>query len=296
MAKTVFDIVTEKVTELLDKGTIPWRKPWTGKDNIVKPVNVTGREYNGINYFLLSCLGYETPVFLTFKQIQDRGGKIKDGEEKKHFPVFFWAFNKYNKDAKGNATEERTVPICRYYLVWNIEQTTCELPAKLKDQTVERVQNFGTIEAAETIVANYENGPTIKVKDGSNRACYCPTTDIVSVPHKDQFTSLEEYYSTLFHELSHSTGHGSRLNRKEVVSPTFFGSHDYSVEELVAEMGAAFLCNHAGIHNTLDNSAAYINGWLSKLKSDPKMLMTAAGRAQKAFERIVGKKATDVAE
>lgn len=289
--KSVFDIVTEKVVEFLEKGTIPWRKPWNGVDGGNSPINITGRGYNGINFFLLSCLGFDSPIFLTFKQIQERGGKIKEGEEKKHFPVFFWAFNKYSTDKNGNPLPEaRTIPMCRYYLVWNIEQTTLEVPEKLKsDQTKSVIANYGTIEAAETVVNGYKNAPKITVKDGSNVACYYPTTDIVNVPHKNQFHSLEEYYGVLFHELTHSTGHASRLNRKELMAGTYFGSHDYSVEELVAEMGAAFLCNHVGINNTIENSAAYIKGWLSKLKSDPKMLMTAASRAQKAFERITGK-------
>lgn len=284
--KTVFDIVTERVIEVMEKGTIPWRKPWKGDGPQHKPQNIMGREYNGINFFLLSCLGFETPVFLTYKQIQERGGKINPGEEKKYFPVFFWKFNKYeNTNAKGE-TEYRTVPICRYFLVYNISQTDLAIPEKF-NTPVNTVAGYGTIEAAERIVNGYQNGPKVVIREGGNSAFYSPASDTVNVPHKDQFESLGEYYSTLFHELTHSTGHSTRLNRKELMDVNFFGSHDYSVEELVAEMGAAFLCNHVGIDNTVENSAAYIQAWMKNIKADPRMLMTAAGRAQKAFEYIV---------
>lgn len=289
MAKSVFDIITEKVVAFMEQGNIPWQKPWSGGNGQNNPCNISGRPYNGINFFLLSCFGYDDPIFLTFKQIRERKGTIKAGEEKNYFPVFFWQFNTYDKDKDGSAlTEKRTIPMCRYYLVYNISQTDLELPEKFKTKPAP-LADYGTVAAAERVIEGYENAPDIQMKDGSDQACYIPSLDIINIPHKNQFVNLNSYYSTLFHELIHSTGHSRRLNRKELMSPQYFGSHDYSQEELVAEMGAAFLCNHVGIDNTLENSAAYIKGWLGKLKSDPKMLMTAAGRAQKAFEHIAGK-------
>ena len=146
---------------------------------------------------------------------------------------------------------------------------------------------FAGIPAAENIVAGF-SGP--KVTEGGNRACYQASLDRVTVPAKGQFASEGEYYSTLFHELAHSTGHKSRLDRKEVGASTF-GSEPYSVEELTAELTSAFLCHEAGIDNTLENSAAYIQGWMAKLKDDPKAFITAAGRAQKAADFILGKQA-----
>ncbi len=158
----------------------------------------------------------------------------------------------------------------RYYLVWNVEQ--CEgldLPA-LEHQQVD------VIARAEAIVAAMPHSPKINF-DGGDKAYYRPDNDSIHLPGRNSFDSAGEYYSTLFHELSHSTGHESRLNRQTLTEVVPFGSETYSKEELVAEFGAAFLCAHSGIENTVNNSAAYIGGWLKKLRSDPKLAVLAAG-------------------
>lgn len=280
MSNKVLQIATDRILSALKTGTVPWRKPWKAG---MRPCNIDGYEYRGINFFFLSMLGFEMPVFLTLRQIKEKGGRIKDGEEKKHSPVFFWKILSYTKDKQGNVLDDpRSIPLARYTQVWNIAQVDgIELPKRFKSTA----PVIPAIDAAEAIVAGYKNAPAMQ--HGGNRACYSPVLDKVSMPNKEQFTSSEEYYSTLFHELAHSTGHLNRLNRKELMASTFFGSHDYSLEELVAEMGAAYLCAHAGIDNTLDNSAAYIAGWMKALQADEKMLMTAAARAQKAFAHIV---------
>lgn len=279
----VYEIVTEKVLEALNRGTLPWRKPWNAA--AVRPHNaVTHRPYNGGNYFLLGMLPYAVPAFMTFNQIKAAGAKIKEGQEKRHFPVFFWTMLERKND-KG-AVEK--IPMLRFFLVWNIEQVEgFEYTPESKP-----VHDHSPIEEAEAIVKGFKNAPEMVIAV-TDRACYYPTHDKVNVPAIEQYNNPQEYYSTLFHELAHSTGHASRLNRKEVTNPNTFGSHDYSVEELVAELTAAFLCAEAGLDNTLENSAAYIASWHKALSNDTKMFWTAAGRAQKAADHILGRNANN---
>lgn len=275
----VYQIVTDKIVELLDKGEVAWQKPWKG--DAIRPFNAaTGYEYNGGNFFFLSMFGYAMPAFLTLNQIKKAGARIKAGEEKKHFPVFYAKW----MDAKDSNGKDYQYPIFRFTLVWNVEQVEgYKLPKRCQ-----RVTAHDPIEAAESIVKGYKDGPKIDVKQSAH-ACYSPLFDTVTMPQLGQFSKPESYYSTFFHELGHSTGHAKRLNRKEVTDPTHFGSHDYSVEEMVAELTAAFLSSVAGIDNTIENSAAYIAGWKSKLKDDTKLFWTAAQRAQKAADLILGR-------
>lgn len=177
----------------------------------------------------------------------------------------------------------------RYFLVWNVEQVDgYEVPEKFKPVAYEHDRH----ETADAIVNGYQNAPKITVK-ATDRACYYPIIDTVEIPDIKQFPDPENFYATMFHELGHSTGHKTRLNRKELMDANAFGSHDYSLEELTAELCAAFLCAEAGIDNTLENSAAYIAGWHKKLANDPKMFWTAAGRAQKAADLILNRKAVE---
>lgn len=281
MSNKVYEIATERVLEAMKNGVAPWRKPWNASS--IRPCNaVTGRPYSGGNYFLLSMLPFAVPAFMTFKQIKAAGARIKEGQEKKHVPVFYWNFIEREND-KG---KKERIPMLRYFLVWNVEQVEgYTLPESLT------VKGFAhdPIEAAEDIVNGFSDCPEMVVAN-TNRACYIPALDKVNVPELSQFPNREEFYSTLFHELAHSTGHQSRLNRKEVTDPITFGSHDYSLEELVAELTAAFLCAEAGIDNTVENSAAYLKAWHSKLSNDPKLFLTAAGRAQKAADYILGRR------
>lgn len=279
----VYQIVTDKVLEAMKDGACPWRKPWKGDS--IRPFNAaTGYEYNGGNFFLLSLFNHSMPAFLTMNQIKKAGARIKAGEEKKHFPVFYAKW----MDAKDANGKDYQYPIFRFTLVWNIEQVeNYKLPKRCQPRTAELSQHT-PVEAAEAIVAGYKDGPKLEEKQ-SSKACYSPLFDTVTVPLRGQFDRGEEYYSTLFHELGHSTGHSKRLNRKEVTDPTFFGSHDYSVEEMVAELTSAFLCSVSGIDNTIENSAAYIAGWQKKLKDDTKLFWTAAQRAQKAADLILNR-------
>ncbi len=283
MSKSVYEIVTEKVLDAMAGGTLPWRKPWDA--NAVRPCNAESlRQYSGGNMFLLSMLPFAVPAFLTFNQIKKAGATIKAGEEKKHYPVFYWKWlEKKNDDGKIEK-----IPMLRYFLVWNVEQVEgYELNPKLAGTAADG-HKHDPIDAAEKIAHQYPNPPEVVIAK-TDRACYYPQLDKINAPELAQYANPQEYYSTLFHEMAHSTGHKSRLNRKEVNDPITFGSHDYSLEEMVAELTAAFLCAEAGLDNTLDNSAAYIKGWHAKLSADPKLFWTAAGRAQKAADYILGR-------
>jgi len=148
--------------------------------------------------------------------------------------------------------------------------------------------HFDPIEKAEQIILGMPLKPDIY--HAGNKACYNPSKDAIHLPNQQTFHMPEEYYCTAFHELIHSTGHTSRIGRKSILEPTYFGSHEYSKEELVAEMGAAFLCGYAGIEQkTIENSAAYIQGWLKVLKKDKTMLVHAAAQAQKAADYILNR-------
>lgn len=266
MKTTVYEIVTKKVIEGLKKGIIPWQKQWT-----VMPSSnyVSGHQYSGINRLLLGMEDYESPFWLTWNQITKSGGSIKKGE-KASIIVFFKIIEK--EDKKTN--EKITIPILRYYNVWNWEQTT-----GIKEKEI-KIHKNNPIEDCENIVKNMQKKPIIK---NDNEASYNIDTDIICMPVKNQFTSSEEYYVTLFHELIHSTLHEKRLNRKI--------KKIEKKEELVAEIGACFLCNLTGIDNKImDNSQAYINSWIDALNGNSKLILTAANMAQKAVDFILGEK------
>ena len=186
----------------------------------------------------------------------------------------------------------RSAPILRYYNLFNLEQ--CEgITAPTNPE--ETVNQFTTIERAEQIVAGYKNPPSIHY--GGAKAFYRPSEDRVQMPHQQTFERSEDFYQVLLHELSHSTGHQSRLARKEVMERNEFGSDDYSSEEICSELCASMLCGVAGISNqTIDMSASYINGWLSVLRADKKAIVIAAARAQASADHILGRKFEEESE
>ena len=268
----------------------PWHRPWFQAGI---PQNLVSKKaYRGMNVFLLAMLGYASPYFLTFNQARKLGGSVKKGE--KSYIVTFWKWVEMDKDQDGKKLDtKKKIPFLRYYRVFNVEQ--CEgLEGKIPEIPT-RV--FNPIEEGDAIIKNMPNAP--KIEHGESRAFYRPSTDMVNMPKHELFEGDEEYYSVIFHELSHSTGHTSRLNRKEVMDHNSFGNHSYSREELVAEMAAVFLCNMIGCKTTFDNSLAYLKNWLTALKDDTKMLVVAAGRAQKAADYILNeneKKETQVSQ
>ncbi len=289
----VYSIVTSKIMELLEQGEIPWRKPWRSSGG---PRNLmTKKPYRGINQFLLNCSPYDSPYWLTFRQIQGKSGSLKKGS-KSQLVVFWKWIDRNDKDQDEDPDSDQgtngKIPLLRYYNVFNLDQVDgIEHPPE-----EHLTHEFTPIEQAEQIITGMPQKPDIKY--GGNRAFYSPLKDLVQLPPKEAFHSPAEFYSTIFHELSHATGHQIRLGRKGVTEPTYFGSHDYSQEELVAEMGASMLSGIAGIdRETINNSAAYIQGWLKVLKSDKRLLVHAAAQGQKAADFILGKEGSkDVTE
>jgi len=288
MAKPSFDLyqeVTDRIIEMLEQGVAPWRSPIMGTGSAGYPKNLTsGKPYRGVNVFLLAFTawsqGYGSSCWLTFNQAKSKGGSIRKGE--KSSKVVFWKQYEIEDTETG---KPKLVPVLRSYRVFNAEQCDgIEVPDAVPFEPLE----FTPMEACEQIITEYKNGPTIE--HGGTRAFYRPSTDAVRVPESTRFSSSEEYYGTLFHELAHSTGHSSRLDRGLDTEPTAFGAPDYGKEELVAEIASAFLCAEAGIDPvTIKNSAAYLQGWLRCLKQDKKLVMQAAGAGQKAADWIVGR-------
>lgn len=281
--KSVYDIVAERIMAALEEGVIPWRKPW--KAELGWPRNLHSKKaYKGINVWMLMLANQTCPYWLSFKQIQDRGGKVRKGEH--GTPVVFWKPIKIEDE--DNPGKEKTIPLLRYYLVFNLEQCEgIEIPEAAAGRDIK------PIEACEGVVANMPGRP--EIKHGGGKAFYSPVLDYVGMPKQKHFDSDEEYYSVLFHELTHSTGHKDRLNRESVADCQPFGTPAYGREELVAEMGAAFLCAYCGIEDvTLKTSAAYIDGWLNKIKEDKRMLVVAAGAAQKAADFILNARAEEI--
>jgi antirestriction protein ArdC len=284
--QSVAEIITDIIIKKLEEGVCPWRKPWNGTANAPRNL-VTGKAYRGINAFLLACTGFSSPYFLTFKQVSDKGGLVNKGASS--FPVVFWS----NVTVEDHETgDEKNIPFMRYYRVFSVEQTNLPIPP-----ITENPLDFNPIEEAEKIIASMPNCPEIRY--GQAKAFYSPSLDYVNMPKRELFESSEGFYSTLFHEISHSSGHKSRLARKGVTESSYFGSHEYSKEELIAEMSAAFLCGEIGIAPaTLDNSAAYIHSWLKALKSkdNKNMVITAASAAQKAYDFILNRKPEEIKE
>jgi antirestriction protein ArdC len=276
----VYEMVTEQLVKLLESGLVPWRKPWVSAG--VPRNAVSKRSYRGINSFLLGLTPYSDPRWLTFKQAKELGGNVKRGESST--VVVFWKlFDVVDEETQ----EKKRIPLLRYYRVFNVEQ--CE---GLKLQPLEREESLGKAERlaeCERVVSDMPQAPAL-FDNGGDRAYYNPRADSVHMPRVEQFKSTEGYYSTLFHELTHSTGHESRLNRPGITQIAAFGDAVYSREELVAEFGASFLCNLLGISSDgqLEQSASYIKGWLSALKNDKKLAVVAAAQAQKAADFILG--------
>lgn len=278
-----YQVITDRIIELLDKGEIPWSKPWNMGNDMPRNL-ISKKAYRGINPFLLSAMRYTSPFWLSFKQAKQLGGGINKGE--KGCPVVFWKWIEKKDPHRLPGEVVEKIPFLRYYTVFNVDQCNNLDESKIP-QLEEETREFSVIEEAELILANMPKVPLIEHVE--SRAYYMPMSDKVNMPRKELFKSDEEYYSTLFHELTHSTGHSSRLNRSGITELDSFGSHSYSKEELCAELGAAYLCGSAGIgERIIENSAAYIQGWISRLRNDKKFIVTAAAQAQKASDYILG--------
>ncbi|WP_417850299.1 ArdC family protein [Thalassoglobus sp.] len=283
--RDIYQEVTDKIIERLDQGTVPWQNPIKRGSGDGWPKNIqSGKNYRGINVFLLGMTaweaGFSSDYWITFKQAKERGGQVKKGE--KSSLIIFW--KQLDKEDLETG-EEIKIPVLKHYNVFNVEQCDgIDIPDAPDEKPAEPFEPLGK---AEAIVSGYNERPTIR-EEGS-RACYRPSTDEVFMPLATRFSDRESYYSTLMHELSHSTGHSKRLNRGLDTNLAPFGSPDYSKEELVAEMSAAFLCATCGISPpTIDQSASYLDHWRKQLKGDKKLIIQAAGAAQKSADWILG--------
>ena len=282
----VYQIVTDRIIAKLEQGVIPWRREWHGTlDGAFN--RISKKPYSLLNQMLLSHDG----EYASMKQWNQLGGRIKKGE--KGEVVVFWKMLQSRSshtevDADGNEEQVmkvKQIPVLKYYYVWHISQVEGVEPLDVKPSS-----NLDPITRAEEIIDNYVSKDHLRLTNDrpSNRAYYSPSLDEVVVPMLGQFDHANEYYSTLFHELTHSTKHRSRLDRSnDQVSP--FGSEEYSKEELVAEIGSANMMNLLGIETpaTFNNSASYIDNWLQVLKNDKKMIVSASSKAQKATEYIL---------
>lgn len=290
--RDIFQEVTTRIVAALEAGTVPWRKPWVSSDWPTRwPTNLrSGKRYRGVNVFLLAMSGFGCPYWMTYRQAEEMGGHVRKGES--GTLVVFWKW--YDKKGGGGVDEngepvDARIPVLKHYTVFNAEQIE-GIDAKLPERgELPDADAFDPVEECEEIVQSVrdrEDGPKVENHRGSGRAFYRPETDEISLPAPEQFDTPSDYYGTAFHEITHATGHASRLNRLE---PATFGSDTYGREELVAEMGSAFLCAEGGIlQDTFEQSAAYLSGWISTIRGNPKLIVQAAAQAQRAVDWVLG--------
>ncbi len=276
----IFATVTDRIVAALEQGTIPWHKPWSGGNSGCISYS-TGKPYSLLNHILLGGISGE---YITYKQCSLAGGHVRKGEKSKM--VVFWKPFETTNEETGEIEKHFFL---RYYNVFHLDQ--CEGISPKWATSVRPASDLQPDAAADAIIQGYKDrsGITLRITE-SDRAFYQPSTDTVVVPQLNQYQDQSEFYSTLFHELTHSTGHKSRLNR--IADTAAFGSEQYSREELCAELGSAFILNHCGLETptSFQNSAGYIQGWLKALKDDKKLIISAAGAAEKAVNLILNRK------
>lgn len=275
----VYEIVTKRIIEQLEQGNVPWKKPWSGINGTFN--RISRKPYSLLNQMLLSKSG----EYATFKQWKKIGGRIKQGE-KGEFVVFWKLQDVEDEEDKGKIKQ---IPILRYYYVFHISQVENVLPLEQ-----EKRYNNEPIEQAERVLYDYleREQITFEVVDGGNQAYYSVRDDKIVLPALCQFKFAEEFYSTAFHEASHSTLKKHRCNREEENTGARFGSQKYSKEELVAEISSAFILHTIGIETpeTFENSTAYVANWLQVLRNDKKFIVSASSKAEKAAKYILNLK------
>lgn len=278
MSFDIFAAVTDRIISQLEQGVIPWHKPWTGTQSGAVS-GATGKPYSLLNQMLLGKSG----EWYTFTQIQKLGGKVRKGE-KSSMVVFWKHIPVKEKRPETGESIEHCIPMLKYFNVFHVSQ--CE-GIEPKSIDPDQIQEIPADETADAIISDYLLRSSVILEHvKGDDAFYSPHADRVQLPLREQFLNMAEYYSTAFHELIHSTGHSSRLNR--LSGKAFFGNEEYSKEELVAEIGAAALLNHVGIEtpSSFKNSSAYIQSWLRALQNDKRLIVTASGAASKAFDLI----------
>ena len=281
----IYEEITNRIIKQLESGNIPWHKPWHG---------VTSGAYNRISkkpYSLLNQMILEHDgEYATYKQWSEIGGKVRKGEKSEI--VVFWKIIQVEEQNKDGKTVKKSIPLLKYINVFHVSQVDGVEP-----KTSKPIEH-NPIEEAEEIKRNYAKRENISIKEiVTDRAFYSPMMDYIEVPCKEQYKDIMEFYSTLFHEMVHSTGHRDRLGRLDSsIKFAGFGSEEYSKEELIAEIGSAFLMNHIGIETakTFKNSTAYIQSWLKVLKNDNKFIVSASSKAEKAMNYILNGKEENI--
>lgn len=283
----VYEIVTAKVLAELEAGTVPWVRPWraSGATGPLAVNAVSGAQYRGINpWLLVPPAGAAVNRWLTYRQAAAAGGHVRKGE-KGSMVVFFKPWSITDKNAAPDSSGQRpnrTIPLLRYFTVFHVSQ--CDgLPAKILGDQEGQEGSGAPLTDIERHAMAEKMLALADVRHGGNRAFYMPGPDAIQLPAPTAFRSASDYYATGLHELTHWTGHASRLAREYGKR---FGDTAYAREELVAEMGAAFLCAAAGIPGQLQH-ASYIASWISVLKSDSRAIVVAAGAAQKAADYVL---------
>lgn len=288
--KDLYSEITDRIIEQLEKGIIPWKKPWTGVNSGAISY-ATGRPYSLLNQLLLAKPG----EYATFNQVKKAGGTVNKGAKAK--TVVFWKVLPREKtDAAGNVVRDADgkpviegLPVLRYFQVFHVTDDCTGIEPKHAGEMPENPAKPD--ERAEIILTDYVRREGITLENAiGDRAYYSPLFDLIHLPIMEQFDGAPEYYSTAFHEAVHSTGHTTRLNRFEgSAAAAAFGSESYSKEELTAEIGSACIMHELNLEtpSSFKNSAAYIQSWLRVLKDDKRMIISAAARAEKAVKRIL---------
>ena len=278
-----YERITNQIVSLIDSdGLLPWQKPWNGTAEFARSMS-SGKLYNGINRWVLTLTAQAngwSPWFGTYKQITELGGQVRKGE--KSSTAILWKPVKKVVDGV-----EDSFLILRTFNVFSASQAD-GLPEKFYAKP--EGNDFELDLDAQGVFDAYTEAYGIPVSYGGGQAFYQPKADSITLPLVETFKGSAEFHATAFHEAAHSTGHASRLNRPGVVDFDHFGSHNYSREELVAELGSALVLGALGLDNPklIENQAAYLKSWKSALKDDPQAIVWAAGRAEKAANLILG--------
>ena len=280
----LYQTVTDRIVSMIERGAGDWRMPWhaTASGEMDMPRNVAGRDYRGVNVPLLWAsaqgFGYGSPIWATYKQWQERGAQVRKGE--RSTTIVFWKRTEVQAELDDGEDETQTRLIARGYAVFNAAQV-----AGFDPQTVAGKGELSEVSRIE-LAERYFNKTGSIVRHGGSRAFYAPGGDFIQMPEFRQFIAADRYYSTLAHEHVHWTGAPQRCARE---FGKRFGDNAYAFEELVAELGAAFLCADLGLSNEpRPDHAAYLAGWLRALKGDKRAIFTAASKAQAAADYLAG--------
>lgn len=286
MREDVYARITNSIITQLENGVRPWHQPWkNGAGNVTRPLRVNGIPYQGINILMLwseaLARGYSAPIWMTFKQTLELNAHVRKGE-RGSLVVFASTLNRSETDAETGEESERAIPFMKGYTVFNVDQIE-GLPAHYYAKPQNPLPAAERIEHADAFAA----ATGADIRHGGNRAFYAPAYDRVQMPPFEHFPEALDYYATLIHELTHWTRHEKRLNRD--FGQKRFGDDHYAMEELVAELGAAFLCADLGLSpDTREDHAAYIASWLKVLKDDKRAVFAAAAHAQRAADFLHG--------